>query len=282
MNETVCNFGDDHGLFGILTSPAEDVKVPGAPVVLILNAGIVHRVGPFRIHVDLARSLAEQGFSTLRLDLSGLGDSAPRTGKIESDGRALLDVRDAMDYLESEIGARKFVLTGLCSGAYEAHRIAVEDERIVGAAFLDGIVFPTFGFWLRNQTRYFKPRFWRNAIKRRLIDNSDLSDEGDGQSLAESEFFGGDLCRETTRREIHQMLDRGVQMLFIYTDGFDDIIGKQQFKEMYGLLPNEEQLQVEYYEKAEHTFRLIENRKTACQRIVNWYTDRFGCASVQS
>lgn len=275
MNETICNFGDDNGLFGILTSPDKDVEIPDAPVVIILNAGIIHRVGPFRIHVDIARMLAAQGCSTLRIDLSGLGDSAPRTGKIATEGRAMLDVRDAMDFLETKLGTRKFVLIGLCSGAFEAHRIAVQDERVIGTVLMDGIVFPTFGFWLRNQKRFFKPRFWRNAIKRRLEANNKESDEGDGQSLAESEFFGGDLCRETTTREIKNMLDRNVQMLFIYTDGFDDIIGKQQFKEMYCLQPDEEQLQVEYYEKAEHTFRLIENRKVACQRIVNWYVDRF-------
>lgn len=280
MKETICNFGDNQELFGILTSPDQGSENPDAPVVLILNAGIVHRVGPFRIHVDLARMLADQGYSTLRLDLSGLGDSDPRTGKIDTDGRALLDVRDAMDHLESKLGARKFVLIGLCSGAYEAHRIAVKDERIVGAVFMDGIVFPTWGFWLRNQTRFFKPRFWRNAIKRRLMASNEASEEGDGQSLAESEFFGGDLCREETAREIHYMLDRQVQMLFLYTDGFDDIIGKQQFREMYGLQPDSEQLQVEYYEKAEHTFRLIENRKIACERIVSWYEGRFGCSLV--
>jgi pimeloyl-ACP methyl ester carboxylesterase len=274
MKETICNFGADSGLFGILTSPDKDIEVSGAPTMIILNAGIVHRVGPFRIHVDVARMMASHGYSTLRIDLAGLGDSAPRTGKFDTDERALLDVREAMDFLKSDHGVDSFVLVGLCSGAYEAHRISVKDRRVVGAAFLDGIVFPTFGFWLRNQKRFFKPRFWRNAMKRRLLARG-KTDERDGQSLAESEFFGGDLCQETTAREIRGMLDREMQLLFLYTDGYDDVIGVEQFQEMYGLQPGAEELQVEYYSKAEHTFRLIENRKIACERIVDWFKSRF-------
>ena len=96
MKEQVCQFGPGDNLLGILTTPDEDKKVDGAPIAIILNAGIVHRIGPFRLHVDLARKLANLGFTTLRLDLSGLGDSQARSGKIESNqSRALLDVTDA-------------------------------------------------------------------------------------------------------------------------------------------------------------------------------------------
>ncbi len=102
MNETICKFGPEEGLFGILTTPSHDRKVNGAPIAIILNAGVVHRIGPFRLHVVLARQLAEQGFSTLRMDLSGLGDSQPRKGKINPEQRAELDVRDAMDFLTKQ------------------------------------------------------------------------------------------------------------------------------------------------------------------------------------
>ena len=275
MNESVCNFGKNGGLFGILTTPDEDVKVEGAPVALILNAGIVHRVGPFRVHVDIARQLAKQGFSTLRLDLSGLGDSQPRTGKIEIEDRAVLDVTDAMDFLENETGASEFALLGLCSGAYNAHRVAVKDERIIGAVFMDGIVFRTLGFFFRSQLRYLRPRFWRNAIKRRWLQDPAQKNSED-RSLDESEFFGGDLSKDSIVRELKQLMHREVQMLFLYTDGYDDICGRSQFKEMYGLRPDNGQLQVEYYPKSEHTFRLIENRKAACDRISGWFVDRFG------
>jgi len=274
MNESVCNFGPDGSLFGILTTPDEDVRVDGAPIALILNAGIVHRVGPFRIHVDIARQLAAAGFSTLRLDLSGLGDSAPRTGKIEIEDRAVLDVRDAMGFLQQKTGVNRFALLGLCSGAYNAHRVAVKDERIVGAVFMDGIVFRTAGFYLRHYSRFFRFRFWRNAIKRRLMRYGGEVDEATS-SLNESEFFGSDIDQDAVVRELNLLTERDVQMLFLYTDGYDDIVGRSQFKEMYGLQPDDGQLQVEYYPKSEHTFRLVENRKAACNRIADWIVGRF-------
>jgi pimeloyl-ACP methyl ester carboxylesterase len=277
IQETVCHFGPQGGLFGILTTPDDAIAVEDAPIALILNAGIVHRVGPFRLHVDLARQLADAGYSTLRLDLSGLGDSAQRTGKIDTLNRAELDVRDAMDHLQKETGVDRFVIIGLCSGAYNAHQVSVTDDRIVGSVFMDGIVFRTLGFFWRHKVgRMLKPRFWRNAIKRRLTGENSSDSEGAGQTLAEGEFFGEDLDKDLVIRDLESLMNRGVRMLFLYTDGYDDICGRSQFKEMYGLLPDEGQLQVEYYPKSEHTFRIIENREAACGRVTSWMTGQFG------
>lgn len=276
MNEQICQFGPDENLLGILTTPEEGKAVAGAPIAIILNAGIVHRIGPFRLHVDLARQLAELGFSTLRMDLSGLGDSQARAGKIESsESRALLDVKDALDYLGQTQGTQRFVLLGLCSGAFNAHQVSVRDSRIVGSVFMDGIVFRTVGFYLRWYfSRLINFRYWRNFIKRRL-QKHDANDEAAGDTLAEKEFFGEDLDRNSVIRDLKSMLDRGVKMLFLYTDGYDDICGRAQFQEMYGLRPDDQQLQVEYYPKSEHTFRLIENRKAACQRVTSWFESQF-------
>ena len=281
MKETVCNFGPDGSLFGILTTPDDDVRVADAPIALILNAGIVHRVGPFRIHVDIARQLAAKGFSTLRLDLSGLGDSAARTGKIsEIENRAVLDVSDAMNFLQKETGVDQFTLLGLCSGAYNAHRVAVKDERIVAAVFMDGIVFRTAGYYARRFTRFLQFRFWRNAIKRRLFFGGRTSVDQESNTFAESEFFDSGIDKDAVVNELNLLMQRDVQMLFLYTDGYDDIVGRSQFKEMYGLQPDDGQLQVEYYPKSEHTFRLIENRKAACTRIADWIVSRFAFPAV--
>lgn len=280
MKESICSFGPKDSLHGILTVPEESERVKDAPVALILNAGIVHRVGPFRMHVDIARQLAAKGISTLRLDLSGLGGSAPRTGQLAIEERAELDVSDAMDRLEKETGAKEFVLLGLCSGAYNAHQVAVKDKRIVGSVFMDGIVFRTAGFYFRFYLgRFFRLRFWRNAIKKRLMKRNE-NKEPEGNKLGESEFFENNLSLDKIVGDLKGLLKRGCQLLFLYTDGYDDICGRSQFKEMYGLRPDNGQLQVEYYPKSEHTFRLIENRKVACERVANWFVDRFGSANV--
>ena len=71
-----------------------------------------------------------------------------------------------------------------------------------------------------------------------------------------------DLTPDGVICDLKKLLARGVRMLFLYTQGYDDICGRSQFKEMYGLQPDNGQLQVEYYPKSEHTFRLIDNRIT--------------------
>ena len=184
MKESVCQFGPNNSLTGIFAQPDESVRVAGAPVALILNAGIVHNIGPFRLHVDIARILAEAGFSSFRIDLSGLGDSETRTGK-SVENRAVLDATEAIDFLAENYDVRSVVATGLCSGAFNAHQVALADSRVVGAAFFDGIVFRTTGFYFRHYMRFLSPRFWRNAIKRRLIGEPKTS-EADGATLAES------------------------------------------------------------------------------------------------
>ncbi|MEM7782904.1 MAG: alpha/beta fold hydrolase [Planctomycetota bacterium] len=279
MKESVCNFGPGEILSGILTTPDADVAKTDAPTALILNAGIVHRIGPFRLHVDIARQMARLGYSTLRMDLSGLGESGPRSGRLQSSDRAELDVADAINFLKRETNNDQVVLMGLCSGAFNAHKVAAKDSRVVGAVFLDGIVFRTMGYYLRHRLgRFLKPRFWRNAVKRRL---SDLNQSNSASpAISESEFFADPIPQDQVIRDLNSMMERGVQMLFLYTDGYDDICGRIQFKEMFGLQPDQGQLQVEYYPKSEHTFRLTENRRTACNRITQWFQSRFTVPSI--
>lgn len=273
MPETVCRFGPANGLTGILTEPNEADRVADAPVALILNAGIVHNIGPFRLHVDIARMLAAAGFSSLRIDVSGLGDSETRTGKFVGSNRAKQDAVDAMDYLAEHIDNDRFVLIGLCSGAFNAHQVAISDPRVVGTALFDGIVFRTLGFYFRQYTRMARPRFWRNAIKRRFI-GEPLASEAAGESLGESEFFVLDKTRTEVAEEIAGLVDRDVKLLFIYTEGYEDIASASQFQAMFGI-KQDDQVQVEYFNQAEHTFRLKHNRNAACERLTDWYSGQF-------
>ncbi len=110
------------GLFGILTYN-RDAAAPGAPAALFLNVANQHHVGPNRLWVELARHWAGEGIRSLRLDLSGLGDSPHRPG---ASGRwecfkpeAFDDVVDAAQWLSPD-DPSNVVLVGLCSGGYQA------------------------------------------------------------------------------------------------------------------------------------------------------------------
>lgn len=107
------------GLFGIRTQPARPTDLP---IIVFLNSANEVHIGPARQWVELARGLAAHGFPSVRVDLSGLGDSPARPGEAprQAYGPYLLsDVRDVMDAVAGE-GPANLILLGLCSGAYAA------------------------------------------------------------------------------------------------------------------------------------------------------------------
>jgi pimeloyl-ACP methyl ester carboxylesterase len=133
MKETIATFGKTRSLIGIVTHP-EKGSGTGLPAVILLNSGILHRVGPGRLYVKLARALAAQGFLVLRFDLSGIGDSRNSDEDISFDERTTAELEEAMRYLDAEFHTDKFVLSGICSGAKIAYEAQLNDARVVGAA----------------------------------------------------------------------------------------------------------------------------------------------------
>src|ERR1700722_13909181 len=95
VHQQVVMIGARKTMVGMMTQPVE--YEPGdRPVVVILNSGIIHRVGHHRMYVVLARMLAGAGYQVLRFDLSGIGDSEGRVDGLSPLEGALADVREAI------------------------------------------------------------------------------------------------------------------------------------------------------------------------------------------
>jgi hypothetical protein len=151
-------FGPDGSLIGMLATPAEG---PAEPVAcLLMNMGANHRIGPRRINVKIARELAAHGIGSIRIDLAGMGDSRPASGLEHYRTQAVLDLQAAMDCIESELGIRRFVGIGLCSGCENILASAVADTRVIGVLMFDGFAFPG------RRSR------WEKTIRRTLADPS--------------------------------------------------------------------------------------------------------------
>ena len=88
------------------------------------------------------------GFSSLRVDLAGTGDSPPHPGLTYPQSVAA-DFGEISGVLESRLGRLPLVLAGLCSGAHNAVRLTPEEPRVVGMVLLDPICFPDGGFRVR-------------------------------------------------------------------------------------------------------------------------------------
>ena len=111
------------GLFGILTY-AEHLPVPtDTPTAILLNVANQHHIGPNRLWVEWSRQWAMAGIRSLRLDMSGLGDSPDRHGEhgrwASCRPEAFDDVLDAARWVSPDEPSN-VVLVGLCSAGYQA------------------------------------------------------------------------------------------------------------------------------------------------------------------
>ncbi|HEY7932751.1 MAG TPA: alpha/beta fold hydrolase [Solirubrobacteraceae bacterium] len=136
-----------HGrLFGILAEPLDGPTQDFCAV--FLNAGAIRRIGPNRMWVQIARRWAVRGVPTLRLDLEGIGDADGDAERFDTLAELYVpelveQVRAALDVLEARGLPRRYVLIGLCSGAYWSFHGALCDQRVSAALMLN----PRAIFW---------------------------------------------------------------------------------------------------------------------------------------
>ena len=71
MTDKATRFGSGSSLIGVLSRPSQEHDVTQRPGVIMLNSGILHRVGACRLYVKTARKLAERGYLCLRFDHAG-------------------------------------------------------------------------------------------------------------------------------------------------------------------------------------------------------------------
>jgi len=144
IRERLLRFGGEVDLFGVVCEPTEPVAE--LPTIVLLNSGAANHVGPGRLYVELARRLAAQGFRSIRLDAQGLGDSVPKNFADENNpypSTVFRDVELTLAELKARFGAEKFILTGLCSGAYAAFQAAAQlrNPAIVESVLINPLTF---------------------------------------------------------------------------------------------------------------------------------------------
>lgn len=138
---------EGHALHCILEEPAGGAAGAREAAVL-LCPGIKTRVAPHRLYRKLAGSFLDRGIPVMRVDFRGLGDSEGEwpLDSLEAIyrstelGHCVDDARSALDFLERQVGIRRFIVGGLCGGAITGLHLASQDRRVVG---LYGIGLPT-------------------------------------------------------------------------------------------------------------------------------------------
>jgi pimeloyl-ACP methyl ester carboxylesterase len=168
IQEKALRYGEGGRGFAMLTLPD---SLDGAPVVVMLNAGLLHRTEPYRLNVLAARRLAALGYVCVRVDLSGKGETPAREALTNRESVAL-DWTHLCDALERHLGKRPFIVMGLCSGADNGIKLAAKDARIRGLILMDAESPPDTGFaarrWISRATSWRRWAHLPSWILRRL------------------------------------------------------------------------------------------------------------------
>ena len=110
----------DGKFFAVTSRPAGDAPIRRVSIVLC-NTGSNYRVGPGRIYVTMARYWASLGFTVVRVDLGGSGDSVDVDPTTENQPLAPIrieELRDVVTAVRRWSGFDRIVISGMCSGAF--------------------------------------------------------------------------------------------------------------------------------------------------------------------
>lgn len=247
----------EEGRFGVLAGPPPE---QGSGVcVLLLNAGFIHRSGPFRLHTRLARRLAASGHASLRFDAPGVGDSIAR-----SDVPLVQTIRAAMDVLQFRHGYSRFVVGGLCSAADLGWQVALADARVCGLLSIDGLA--RKGWWYRfarlRRGLAKNPVAWLRALHRRVRPRP-----GPGMTDADLRDWPADGLE---RAQFAQLIERGVSMFFLFTGGASYFLHRRQFGETYGAASRSAAVAFEHWPLCDHTFFAAADRLRLIDSIDDW------------
>jgi pimeloyl-ACP methyl ester carboxylesterase len=239
-HEAIVQFGTAAPLTGVLTEPAMPVTDrPVAPVILI-NSGILHKVGASRLYVRLARALAGAGVPVLRFDLSGLGDSGVRRDALAFDESSVAETREAMDHLQQIRGWRHFQLAGLCSGADVAHMTALVDRRVVSMASVDARTHETPRYWVKHYApKLMDTSAWSRRLRQVIADeetSAPASPEHD-ERFELPTYVRVIPPREQLAHELATIVERGTRLLYVFTDGLDNYNYEGQHRDAFHDVP---------------------------------------------
>jgi pimeloyl-ACP methyl ester carboxylesterase len=247
-------FGANTDLFGVFCTPTERNPNLERPALLFVNSGATHHVGSGRSWVLAARRLAALGFASLRMDVSGLGDSAGRAEGCDNliyVRDSLNDVLAALDWLHRQ-GYPRCTVIGLCAGGALALNAALADQRVIGQVIINpGRFFLGSGITteeikqasLHKGTgsyvrRLLRPETWKAVLR------GDQRAKGVARSLARRAAWRllggfGDAARQLfgvqpsgagdVPHSFRRLAARGVDTLLVYSKG-DVTLGERDLR----------------------------------------------------
>lgn len=289
MTEDVMCFGAQRQLVGILHAPAR--PRPELPTVVMLNAGILHRVGPNRLYVTVARELAELGFTVLRFDVWGIGDSQDKQIDADSEHTFIDDTIAAFDALAARTGAARFLVMGICMGARIGLEVAGRDPRVAELVLMEGIYIKSLRY---HASRLLSPAKWGRVVSGKSHLMNQLAGKarkllGAKAKAAPRPTPGRPTLRlfpdehpNDTAGKLRALLRRGVQIQLVFRDG-NEIAHNYRLRRdgdaITGVgLPAG--LEVAFIRFADHTFTPLISQQLLRATLRSWIERHHGLASA--
>ena len=286
MSEEIITFGKTRTLVGILHKPEASAPRADLPAVLLFNAGLLHRVGPNRLYVKIARQLERSGFHVLRFDVWGIGDSQDHAG--ETKGTFVDDTLEAFEVLHQRLGATRFMLMGICMGAQIALEVASRDARVESLALMEGIYVKSARYHL---SRLLNARKWKRVITgesqmvKRLrqkllkpsgnnLDQQQSATESKGSTTGNGNVtsFLDENRDKNMRQKLGALLERGTKIILIFRDGNEIAYNyrlRKKGDEIFAVgLPRG--LDVVFVKFADHTFTPLLSQDLLVNAMMKW------------
>ncbi len=276
IKEKILQFGPERSLVGILSEPPGTVKSAQNMTIVLLNSGLLHRVGPNRLYVEMARKFAAAGYFVFRFDFSGIGDSRPRRDGVAFDTSSLQETRLAMDLLEKDLGIGRFLLAGVCSGADVSFFTAREDSRVAAVAPVDLFTHFTRGYMLHSyRTRLLSARSWGNLLRgksdivqflRKVSVDVAATTPDDSTEKTAPEY-----SPQTWLDGFHTLLERKIPQLLIYSNGSPAYYNfNKYFRPVLRSHLQSGPVQVVHFSHSDHGFTLSHHRQELIDTLRRW------------
>jgi alpha-beta hydrolase superfamily lysophospholipase len=301
--ENAYQFGATRHLFGIATRAQNATSHDNKPAFVLINSGSVHRVGPNRLYITLARKLAARGFLCFRFDLHGLGDSISQPGERENHPyptSAVSDTEHALKFLREEFGCARFILAGLCSGAHTAFHsgLSLLQYNIAEIILINPLTYRYVeGMSLATTSHYMDVAYYKGSARklsswlkllRGKVDIINLFKLGIAQ-LKVTARSGLEYLREKLLDRATTQLSADLRTLFANQrllslfvaandPGYSLLAGEARYMTMKGM--NTNCIRLQFIPRADHTFSQRAPRHDVIDRICAHLTAQYDADGV--
>ena len=289
ITERALLLGRTHPLVGVVTDPPPQSKAETrSSAIILLNSGIVHRVGSGRLYVKIARRMAALGVVVVRFDHSGIGDSSARPDCLPFVESNVKEAQEVIDDLVSQFGIEQFVLGGICSGADTAFRMVCTDDRVVGAVMMNASFYDNSSEWNMYVLNYshnrkwarqywkgslFRPNSWRRALTGRIQYRRLLTVLAGQLKYALRLRKGVGSLAKCMDADVRSLIEKRKRLLLIHSEedagiySLEVIFGRALQASMASGM-----LRREIIPQTDHTFTLLPSQERLIRIIEDWST----------